>query len=171
MSNCARLTDYFVFRLVSSQRYFSVLTMFALLQAKVDIWKQQCLDLDVVFKEGHLMLQQDSSGASVAFDEKLGSLNMEWHTVILDVEEKKKTIEKTAKKWWDFTRNKLKMIRWLKKKESDADMQNSVTCRIDSAHDQLTAYQVLMEICAQRHRNIFKAPARLVRVSQDRGIA
>ena len=88
------------------------------------------------------MLQQESSGQAVAFDEKLGDLNMEWHTVIQDVEEKKKSIEKTAKKWWDFTRNKLKMIRWLKKKEGDADLQNATSCRIDSAQDQLTAYQV-----------------------------
>ena len=93
-------------------------------------------------KEGHLMLQQESSGQAVAFDEKLGNLNMEWHTVIQDVEEKKKSIEKTAKKWWDFTRNKLKMIRWLKKKEGDAELQNATSCRIDTAQDQLTAYQV-----------------------------
>jgi len=52
------------------------------LQAKVDLWKQQCLDLDVVVKEGHLMLQQQSSGQAVAFDEKLGNLNVEWHAVI-----------------------------------------------------------------------------------------
>ena len=55
---------------------------FFLLQAKVDLWKQQCLDLDVVLKEGHLMLQQESSGQAVAFEEKLGDLNTEWHTVI-----------------------------------------------------------------------------------------
>ena len=48
----------------------------------MEVWKQQCLDLDVVVKEGHLMLQQESSGQAVAFDEKLGNLNMEWHTVI-----------------------------------------------------------------------------------------
>ena len=48
----------------------------------MDLWKQQCLDLDVVVKEGHLMLQQESSGQAVAFEEKLGDLNMEWHTVI-----------------------------------------------------------------------------------------
>lgn len=111
------------------------------MQAKVDIWKQQCLDLDVVVKEGHLMLQQES-GEAVAFDEKLNNLNSEWHTVIQDVEEKKKSIEKTAKRWWDFTRNKLKMIRWLKKKEGDAEIQNAASYRIDSAQDQLTAYQV-----------------------------
>lgn len=46
------------------------------------MWKQQCLDLDVVVKEGHLMLQQESSGQAVAFEEKLGDLNTEWHTVI-----------------------------------------------------------------------------------------
>ena len=48
----------------------------------MDLWKQQCLDLDVIVKEGHLMLQQQSSGQAVAFDEKLGNLNVEWHTVI-----------------------------------------------------------------------------------------
>jgi len=63
------------------------------------------------------------------------------------VEEKKKSIEKTAKKWWDFTRNKLKMIRWLKKKEGDAEMQNSTSCQIDSAQDQLTAYQAWRITC------------------------
>lgn len=62
------------------------------------------------------------------------------------MEEKKKSIEKTAKKWWDFTRNKLKMIRWLKKKEGDAEMQRSTSCRIDSAQDQLTAYQAWLTI-------------------------
>lgn len=122
--------------------HYSLTSVSTSIQAKVDYWKQQCLDLDVVVKEGHLMLQQESSGQAVAFDEKLGNLNMEWHTVIQDVEEKKKSIEKTAKKWWDFTRNKLKMIRWLKKKEGDAELQNATSCRIDSAQDQLTAYQV-----------------------------
>ena len=122
--------------------HYSVSSVSTPTQAKVDYWKQQCLDLDVVVKEGHLMLQQESSGQAVAFDEKLGNLNMEWHEVIQDVEEKKKSIEKTAKKWWDFTRNKLKMIRWLKKKEGDAELQNATSCRIDSARDQLTAYQV-----------------------------
>ena len=112
----------------------------------MDYWKQQCLDLDVVVKEGHLMLQQESSGQAVAFDEKLGNLNLEWHTVVQDVEEKKKSVEKTAKKWWDFTRNKLKMIRWLKKKEGDAELQNATSCRIDTAHDQLTAYQVCLPV-------------------------
>ena len=33
-------------------------------------------------KEGHLMLQQESSGQPVAFEEKLGDLNTEWQTVI-----------------------------------------------------------------------------------------
>ena len=28
------------------------------------------------------MLQQESSGRAVAFEEKLGNLNTEWHTVI-----------------------------------------------------------------------------------------
>ena len=70
-----------------------------------------------------------------------------------DVEEKKKSIEKTAKKWWDFTRNKLKMIRWLKKKEGDAATQTSTSCRIDSAQDQLTAYQVWVIICFHLVRN------------------
>ena len=48
----------------------------------MDLWRQQCLDLDVVVKEGRLMLQQESSGQAVAFEEKLGDLNTEWHTVI-----------------------------------------------------------------------------------------
>ena len=38
------------------------------------------------------------------------------------------------------------MIRWLKKKEGDAEMQRSTSCRIDSAQDQLTAYQAWLNI-------------------------
>lgn len=34
------------------------------------------------------------------------------------------------------------MIRWLKKKEGDLEMRDSTNCRIDSAQEQLTAYQV-----------------------------
>ena len=91
------------------------------------------------------MLEQKSSGKAVAFDEQLDSLNQEWKAVIQDVEEKKSRIEKTAKKWWDFTRNKLKMIRWLNKKESDAEIQNSMGCSIDNAQEQMRAYQVTFD--------------------------
>mgnify|MGYP000264811276 CR=1 FL=1 len=34
------------------------------------------------------------------------------------------------------------MIRWLKKKEGDLEMRDAANCRIDSAQEQLTAYQV-----------------------------
>ena len=63
----------------------------------MDLWKQQCLDLDVVVKEGHLMLQQQSSGQAVAFDEKLGNLNVEWHTVIQVGKRKSKVKVKCGK--------------------------------------------------------------------------
>lgn len=93
------------------------------------------------------MLEQKSSGKAIAFDEQLGNLNQEWQTVIQDVEEKKISIEKTAKKWWDFTRNKLKMIRWLKKKESDAEIQSAMGCSIGSAQEQMQVYQVMFWAC------------------------
>lgn len=108
----------------------------------MDSWKEQCFDLDVVLKEGHLVLQQKSSGKEVAFDEQLGNMSEEWNTVIQDVQEKKKNIETTAKKWWDFTRNKLKMLRWLNKKESDADFQGAKGLGLDSAQEQMNRYKV-----------------------------
>lgn len=84
------------------------------------------------------MVQQKSSGKAMDFEEQLGNLNCEWKTVIQDIEERKSAIEKTAKKWWEFTRNKMKMLRWLKKKESDADFQIS----FDNPQEQMNTYQV-----------------------------
>ena len=121
---------------------YSFIHLFFYFKAKVEHWKELCFDLDVVVKEGHLMLQQKSSGKAVAFEEQLGNMNEDWNTVIQDVQEKKKHIEKTAKKWWDFTRNKLKMIRWLNKKETDADFQGSKSCSLDSAQEQMNRYKV-----------------------------
>ena len=108
----------------------------------MDHWKEQCFDLDVVLKEGHLMLQQKSSGKAVAFEEQLGNMGEEWTAVIQDVQERKKNIETTAKKWWDFTRNKLKMVRWLNKKESDADFQGTKASSLDSAQEHMNRYKV-----------------------------
>lgn len=85
------------------------------------------------------MVQQQSSGKAMAFEEQLGNLNCEWKTVIQEIEEKKHSIEKTAKKWWEFTRNKMKMMRWLKKKENDADFRIS----FDNAQEQMNTYQVI----------------------------
>ena len=111
-------------------------------QLLVQDWSEKCQDLDVVFKDGHLMLEQKSQGGSVAFDEKLKNLDDNWKHVLSQVETQKHEVEVTARKWWDFTRNKMKMMRWLHRKENDAGLGQPVACIVENPQEQLNNYEV-----------------------------
>ncbi len=111
-------------------------------QLLVRDWSEKCQDLDVVFKDGHLMLEQKSLGESLAFDEELKSLDDNWKHVLNQVEVQKRDVEVTARKWWDFTRNKMKMMRWLHRKENDAGLGEPLACIVENPQEQLNNYEV-----------------------------
>lgn len=106
--------------------------------------KQKCHDFDVVTKNGHLMLEEKSQGNFVAFDKELKTLDTKWKHVLERVESQKKEVESTARKWWDFTRNKIKMMRWLNRKESDAGLGKSLEPVVEDPREQLNNYEVLI---------------------------
>lgn len=106
-------------------------------------WSERCQNLDVVVEDGHLVLQQKSQGESLAFDEELKSLDDKWKDVFRQVETQKQEVEVTARKWWDFTRNKMKMMRWLHRKENDAGLREPLTCIVENPQEQLDNYEVL----------------------------
>ena len=88
------------------------------------------------------MLEQKSLGQSVAFDEELKSLDDKWKHVLNQVETQKQEVEVTARKWWEFTRNKMKMIRWLHRKESDAGVGEPLECIVENPEEQFNNYKV-----------------------------
>ena len=98
--------------------------------------------MDVVVKDGHLMLQQKALGESVAFEEELKSLDDKWKRVLTQVEAQKHEVEVTARKWWEFTRNKMKMMRWLRRKENDAGLGEPLACIVENPLEQLNNYEV-----------------------------
>lgn len=53
--------------------------------------------------------------------DNLLQLNAEWHSTVRGIEEICVENDETTMKWWDFTRLKKKVIRWIDKKEEDAD--------------------------------------------------
>lgn len=106
----------------------------------IDEWGKKYQDLEVVVKDGHLMLQQKSGGECMVFEEEYKCLGEKWKTVLSEVKTQKKEVEVTARKWWEFTRNKMKMIRWLHRKENDAGLNKA--CAVRNPAEQLENYLV-----------------------------
>lgn len=82
------------------------------------------------------------AGENLAFEEELKGLREKWKNVLSEVECQKKEVEITARRWWEFTRNKMKMMRWLHRKENDAGLDRPLACAVDNPQEQLDNYQV-----------------------------
>lgn len=96
------------------------------------------------------MLEQKSHGESVAFDEELKSLDEKWKCVLGQVEAQKREVEVTARRWWEFTRNKMKMMRWLHRKENDAGVGKPLACIVENPQEQLNNF----EVCQLSNHNV-----------------
>ena len=89
----------------------------------INEWQEECQKLDVAMEDGRLVLSHASPEPSRTFEDQLGSLNRRWSEVVQDVEIRKSEAENMAKKWWDFSKSKQKIMKWMKKKESDLENQ------------------------------------------------
>ena len=85
----------------------------------------------------------DDSNATPSFEEKLSQLNTEWHSVVNAIESSCVQNEHVAKKWWDFSKLKKKVLRWMAIKEQAAD---DSTVADDKSYDNImrnaTKYKV-----------------------------
>jgi hypothetical protein len=97
----------------------------------VQDWSEKCQDLDVVFKDGHLVLEQKSLGESLAFDEELKNLDDHWKQVLNQVETQKHEVE---------------MMRWLHRKENDAGLGEPLaSSSVENPQEQLNNFEVSQE--------------------------
>ena len=76
------------------------------------------------------------------FEEQLAELDEEWSKIMGDVKTTRKETEAVAKKWWDFSKSKQKMVRWLKRKEDDMTGELDTNESMDSAVEQANKYKV-----------------------------
>lgn len=71
-----------------------------------------------------------TTGIPSTFEQQLSGLNSEWNNMVNDIENSCVDNECAAKKWWDFSRMKKKVLKWMEKKENDAsdgeDSENSL---------------------------------------------
>ena len=53
-------------------------------------------------------------------DQQLENIGAEWNNVLLDIEKQSHENEDVFKKWWNFSRSKKRIMRWMENKEKDA---------------------------------------------------
>ena len=90
----------------------------------IESWHEECQELDVTFKDGRLVLSQISAMPETSFEEQLGGLNRKWSEMVVGVENQKKKAEMIAKNWWEFSKSKLRMLKWMEKKEMDLNQED-----------------------------------------------
>ena len=83
----------------------------------------------------------------VTFEDQLSVLEDEWNKVLVDIESSRLENENIAKKWWDFSRSKKKIIRWMKKKEEDATSESSSEKNYDAFMETANKYKVNINFC------------------------
>ena len=85
----------------------------------IENWHDECQQLDVSIEDGRLVLSQNTANPGTSFEEQLGGLNRKWSEMVTNVENRKSEAEMIAKNWWDFSKSKLRMVKWMEKKELD----------------------------------------------------
>lgn len=85
----------------------------------IENWQEECQELDISIKDGRLILSQNEATPEISFEEQLGCLNKKWSEMVSNVENRKVEAEKIAKNWWDITKSKARMLKWMEKKEND----------------------------------------------------
>ena len=83
----------------------------------IESWHDECQQLDVSIEDGRLVLSQNAANPGTSFEEQLGGLNRKWSEMVTNVENKKSEAEMIAKNWWDFSKSKLRMVKWMEKKD------------------------------------------------------
>lgn len=85
----------------------------------VENWQGECQELDVLIEDGRLILSQNATNSETSFEEQLGTLNRKWSEMVQNVENRKFEVETVAKNWWDISKSKVRMLKWMEKKEND----------------------------------------------------
>ena len=85
----------------------------------VELWQEECQELDVSIQNGRLILSQNATNSEASFEEQLGGLNRKWSQMVGKIENGKLEAEKIAKNWWDISKSKMRMLKWMEKKEHD----------------------------------------------------
>lgn len=85
--------------------------------------------------------EEDKIHEKVPFEDKLSQLNEEWNNVMADIQISRAKNEEIAKKWWDFSRSKKRIVRWMKKKEEDAQKNNS-DASLEEVMENVNKYKV-----------------------------
>ena len=85
----------------------------------IENWHVEYQEFDVSIENGRLILSQSSADSKASFEEQLGGLNKRWSEMVEKVENGKLEAEKVARNWWDISKSKARMLKWMEKKEND----------------------------------------------------
>ena len=64
--------------------------------------------------------EESHSKEDLNLDQQLENIGAEWNNVLLDIEKQSHENEDVFKKWWNFSRSKKRIMRWMENKEKDA---------------------------------------------------
>ena len=64
--------------------------------------------------------EESLSKKDLNLDQQLENIGAEWNNVLLDIEKQSHENEEMFKKWWNFSRSKKRIMRWMENKEKDA---------------------------------------------------
>ena len=64
--------------------------------------------------------EESHSKKDLNLDQQLENIGAEWNNVLLDIEKQSHENEEMFKKWWNFSRSKKRIMRWMENKEKDA---------------------------------------------------
>ena len=64
--------------------------------------------------------EESHSKEDLNLDQQLENIGAEWNNVLLDIEKQSHENEDMFKKWWNFSRSKKRIMRWMENKEKDA---------------------------------------------------
>lgn len=89
------------------------------------------------------VLTSVSGSNPLSFEQHLSQLNSEWNSVVSSIESSCVENENIAKKWWDFSKLKKKVSRWITMKEESAnDTDGSSDNSFDSIKKNANKYKV-----------------------------
>ena len=100
----------------------------------IDNWHEEYQQFDVAIENGRLILSQSATETKASFEDQLGGLSKKWTDMVEKIEHGKLEAEKVARKWWDISKSKTRMLKWMEKKENDlnqgemngGDLENAV---------------------------------------------
>ena len=99
----------------------------------IEIWHNECQMFDVSIQDGRLVLSQGTDNSATSFEDQLGGLSKKWSEVVSNVENRKTEVETIAKDWWDFSKSKSRMLKWMEKKKTDLENEAAVGGGLENA--------------------------------------